>query len=368
MTKKLRVAVLFGGKSGEHDVSLSSAASVIQAMDPEKYDVIPIGISKRGEWVKGASSIQMIAAHLNTEILERLQGSLPIASSEKKEIENGPTFSKEEVDVVFPVLHGTFGEDGTMQGLLEIADVPYVGAGVLASAVAMDKVIAKKLFAQTGIPQGAYMYFLKSEIIKNVEVVYAQIESTIGYPCFIKPANLGSSVGISKAENRTELQAALALAGKYDRKIIVEEFIPAREIEVAVLGNDDPKASVVGEIISSGDFYDYQAKYVDGESTMQIPADLPSQTQAQIQELAIRAYQALDCSGLSRVDFFVRKDNGEILINEINTMPGFTPYSMYAHLWAESGLSYKAVIAELIQLAITRYREKSELITTLDMN
>jgi D-alanine-D-alanine ligase len=365
MKKKIRVAVLFGGKSGEHDVSLLSAASVIKAMDPEKYEVIPVGITKEGAWRLGEQSLPMIAPNIEKNKLQALQSNLPVLQSGGGA--NLPVFQPGEIDVVFPVLHGTYGEDGTIQGLLEIADIPYVGAGVLASAVGMDKVIFKKIMEQEGLPQGRYLYFLKKQVEKDPDAVVEQIEQDFGYPCFVKPANLGSSVGISKAKDREELLAALQLAGRYDRKIIVEEFIPAREVEVAVLGNDEPQASVPGEIISSSDFYDYKAKYIDGKSELRIPADLPADVAERVRNMALRVYKAIDCSGLARVDFFIRKDTGEVLVNEINTMPGFTPFSMYAKLWEHSGISYSELISCLIDLAIERHEEKSKLQTTFEL-
>lgn len=366
MSKKLRVAVLFGGKSGEHDVSLLSAASVIQSMDSDKYEVIPMGITKEGTWKLGHESVPMIAPNMDENKVEQLQSQLPSVTVNSNK-GNLPSLKAGEIDVVFPVLHGTYGEDGTIQGLLEIANLPYVGAGVLASAVGMDKVFTKKILEQAGLPQGGYTSFLKSDVKKKLDSVVDQVEHAFGYPCFVKPANLGSSVGISKAHNRDELIEALDLAGKYDRKIVVEEFIPAHEVEVAVLGNDDPQASVPGEIVSSNDFYDYKAKYIDGKSVMRIPADLSEEVQEKVRAMAIQAYKAIDCTGLARVDFFIRKDNGEILINEINTMPGFTPFSMYARLWEHSGISYSELVSKLIELAMERHEEKSNLITTFEV-
>ena len=365
MEKKVRVAILFGGRSGEHEVSLNSAASVIQAIDRDKYEVIPVWITKAGEWHFGEKAIPAIADHLGEEACGKLQSNQPSLLS--KGDGKLPVFAPDEVDVVFPVLHGTYGEDGTIQGMLEMAQIPYVGAGVLASAVGMDKVLAKKVFEQEGLPQGKYVYFLKSELRKDMQNVVEKVEKELGYPCFVKPANLGSSVGISKAKDRESLTGALKLAAQYDRKVIVEEFIPAHEVEVAVLGNDEPQASMPGEIVSSNEFYDYKAKYIDGKSVMRIPADLSKETVNQVRRLAIQAFKAIDCSGLARVDFFIRKDNGRVLINEINTMPGFTPYSMYPKLWEHSGVSYPELISRLIQLAIQRYEEKSDLKTTLDL-
>lgn len=364
MDKKLRVVVLFGGRSGEHEVSLHSAASVIKAMDSDKYEVIPVGITKSGHWRFAREALPMIAEKMEKEVVDRLQAGLPTLVS--KGGRNLPVFAPGEIDVVFPVLHGTYGEDGTIQGMLEIAQIPYVGAGVLASAVGMDKVIAKKIFEQEGIPQGRYVYFLKSEIEKQVDQVVGKVEEQLGYPCFVKPANLGSSVGISKAKDRQELIDALKLASLYDRKVVVEEFIPAHEVEVAVLGNDEPQASVPGEIVFSNEFYDYKAKYLDGKSVMRIPAELPEETAEYTRKLAIQAFKAIDCSGLARVDFFIRKDNGQVLINEINTMPGFTPFSMYANLWEHSGLSYSELVSRLIELALQHYKERAALKTSFD--
>ncbi|MFC4078421.1 D-alanine--D-alanine ligase, partial [Salinithrix halophila] len=351
MDKKIRVAVLYGGKSGEHDVSLHSAASVIQSMDPALFEVLPVLIDKKGSWKAGANALPALEGKMEESRLEELGknvSAFPALSVEDRLL---PRLDWEELDVVFPVLHGTFGEDGTIQGLLEIADIPYVGAGVLASAVGMDKVMMKKVFAQEGLPQGDFIQVLRSRVENEIDAVVEELENHFGYPCFIKPANLGSSVGISKATDRETLKKALRFAARYDRKLIVEEFIDAREVEVAVLGNEQPEASTPGEIVSSNDFYDYKAKYIDGKSEMRIPAELPENTLEEIRSLALRAYRAIDCTGLSRVDFFVTKKEGRILINEINTMPGFTPYSMYANLWKNSGVSYGSLVKKLIQLA-----------------
>ncbi|OYD08289.1 D-alanine--D-alanine ligase [Paludifilum halophilum] len=368
MNKKIHVAVLFGGKSGEHEVSLHSAASVIQAMDPSSFEVLPILINRDGGWESGKKALPALDGKMEPEQLENLekrvsaQNALPAASGR-----SFPSLNREDVDAVFPVLHGTFGEDGTIQGLLEIADIPYVGAGVMASAVGMDKVMMKKIFAQEGLPQGAFTHYFRSRIERDVDGVVREIEEVFGYPCFVKPANLGSSVGISKAKDRSGLAEALSLAARYDRKIIVEEFIQAREVEVAILGNESPEASVPGEIVSSGDFYDYRAKYVDGISEMRIPVDLPQETAEKIRRLAIRAFQAIDGTGLARVDFFFREKDGQVLINEINTMPGFTPYSMYANLWEHSGISYPELVTRLIDLAMERYEEKRKSTTAYEL-
>lgn len=363
MTDKLRVGVLFGGKSGEHDVSLLSATSVMESMDLDRYQVIPIGIDRQGEWLLGEGSLQMLTGIMQEEIQQQIASNLP-HWAKNVETTGFSLLRKEWMDVVFPVLHGTYGEDGTIQGFLEIVNLPYVGAGVLASAVGMDKVTTKKIFAQAGLPQAKYVDFHRNELWEHEEDVIQRIEDELGYPCFVKPSNLGSSVGISKASDRKGLREALKLAAKYDVKLVVEEFISAREIEVAVLGNHQPQASVPGEIISSNDFYDYNAKYIDGKSKLQIPAKLSEQTTQKIQKMAVEAYQAIDGSGLSRVDFFVYPEDERIVINEINTMPGFTAFSMYAKLWEYSGIRYPELVDRLIQLALERHREKESLTTT----
>lgn len=269
--------------------------------------------------------------------------------------------TNQQIDVVLPLLHGTFGEDGTIQGLLEMANIAYVGAGVLASSVGMDKVMMKRVFEQEGLPQCIFRHFTRTQWEKDNAYFIMEIEVAIGYPCFVKPANLGSSVGISKAKNREELIEAIHSAFLYDRKVIVEENVNAREVEVAILGNDDPEASVVGEVVSTREFYDYKAKYVDGTSSMIIPAEIPDELSERIRELAIRAYQAVDGSGLSRIDFFIRKEDNQLFINEINTMPGFTPFSMYPLLWKETGKPYAQLLDELIGLALKRHQDKQRL-------
>jgi D-alanine-D-alanine ligase len=368
MSPKIRIGILYGGKSGEHLVSIQTALSVINAFDFNKYDIVPFYISQQGQWRTGS----LISAPIEREQLQTLGVSdtfTSTADSALQSINNlsstaiAPLFGQDQgqIDLVIPLLHGTNGEDGTIQGLLEIANIPYVGAGVLASAVGMDKVMMKYIFAQVGLPQCVYRHFTKSEWHKDQAEHMMEIEVTLGYPCFVKPANLGSSVGISKANNQAELIAAVTEAFRYDRKVIVEEFIDAREIEVGILGNDNPKASVCGEVVSSSDFYDYNAKYVDGKSAMVIPADIPNPTSDLIRNMAVRAFQAIDGTGLSRVDFFLQKSDGSILINEINTMPGFTPFSMYPLLWQESGKSYSELLDELIRLALERHATKQEI-------
>lgn len=377
--QKIRVAVLFGGRSGEHEVSLVSATSVIDNLDKEKYEIIPIGITKEGKWVAGTESMQLlksnhppkesnivIPAEPNSVMLEQVNGvSAAIASSiSKMDSIASPTASlqndSQHIDVIFPVLHGPYGEDGTVQGFLELAGLPYVGCGVLASAVAMDKVMQKKVFQAEGLTQVPYVWFWRTDWAKNKEKYINEIE-TLGYPVFVKPANLGSSVGINKAHNQEELIKYIAEASAYDRKVLVEKGVEkAREIECSVLGNQDIKTSLPGEIIPSNEFYDYDAKYVDGKSDAKIPADLPTDIVKIIQDTAIRAFRALSGEGLARVDFFLTSDN-EIYINEVNTMPGFTSISMYPKLWEATGLGYSALLDELINLALMRAQEKNNL-------
>jgi D-alanine-D-alanine ligase len=375
MSTKIRVGILYGGKSGEHQVSITTAFSVIRAFDFDKYELVPFYITPQGEW-RSAGLLTTPAEDRQSLVIEaagassrasQLPASAVIASlggqigAQAGGLQGTPTDSSRAMDVVLPLLHGTNGEDGTVQGLLETMNVPYVGAGVLASAVGMDKVFMKKLFAGAGLPQCVYRHFTRSDWHNNREEHIVEIEVTLGYPCFVKPANLGSSVGISKAHNRDELLDAIALAFRYDRKVIVEEFVEAREIEVAVLGNDEPRASVCGEVVSSSDFYDYNAKYVDGKSAMIIPAQLPEELADRIRSMALQAFRAIDATGLSRVDFFVRKGDHTVMINEINTMPGFTPFSMYPLLWQEAGVSYSELLDELIRLAIERHEGKQQI-------
>ncbi|WIF96010.1 D-alanine--D-alanine ligase [Caminicella sporogenes] len=366
MENKINVGIIFGGKSAEHEVSLMSAASIMRAIDKEKYNVIPIGITKRGNWMMYDGPIEKIENGQWENISNKLIKDRPeenifsvIPIGDKSLGDKIPPVLIDKIDVVFPVLHGPYGEDGTIQGLLEMADIPYVGAGVLASSLCMDKVYAKKIFEFEGLSVVDYFVIFKDELEKNIKDYISAVEKNFNYPVFIKPANLGSSVGITKAHNRDELINGLYEAAKYDRKIMVEKCIDCREIECAVLGNDKPKASVVGEIIPSHEFYDYEAKYFDDEkSKMVIPADIPEEISDKIRKIAVKAYKALECSGLSRVDFFLEKGTNKIYINEINTMPGFTKYSMYPLLWQETGLPYDKLIDKLIQLALERYKQK----------
>lgn len=338
------LGLIFGGRSGEHEVSVQSAASVWQAVDRSRYRIVPIAISRRGHWTKGLSPLAVLEAG----------GIVP-----EPAYGESPDGVLAEMDVVFPVLHGPYGEDGTVQGLLEVLDKPYVGAGVLASAIGMDKAIAKQLFEQRGFPQVPFRVFLRQQCLAYPAEILRVVEEQLGFPCFVKPANLGSSVGISKVRILDELSGALALAGSFDRKIVVEAFVDAREIECSVLGNDQPQASAPGEIIPAAEFYDYQAKYVRGDSELLIPATLTPKQVAEVQRLAVQVYQAIDCSGLARVDFFLRRSDGQVLVNEINTMPGFTRISMYPKLWEASGLPYPRLIDELVNLALERYADKN---------
>ncbi len=389
---KIRVGILFGGRSGEHEVSLLSAASVLNAIDKEKYEVVPIGITKDGRWLTAEHAENLLQGKLVIEP-RHLRAGDPEITSPAAVLARGDAvvvppepvrrqtglvpFQTEastlrrasdraiNVDVIFPVLHGTFGEDGTIQGLLELADIPYVGAGVLGSAAGMDKDIMKSLFIAAGIPIVKHVTILRSWWENDPKKVQKQVESKLTYPVFVKPANLGSSVGISKAHNRKELGPAIQEAAKFDRKIVIEQGVggkkeKAREIECSVLGNDEPSASVPGEIVPGKEFYDYTAKYVDEGSQLIIPAKLTKAETKKVQELAVAAFQAVDCSGLARVDFLMDPKTRKIYLNEINTMPGFTSISMYPKLWAASGLAYADLIDRLIQLGIERHEDKKK--------
>jgi D-alanine-D-alanine ligase len=361
--KKIRVAVIFGGRSGEHEVSLVSARGIMEAMDKDKYEVLPIGITKEGQWIASGDPMRALQSGMTEG------GSKPAAllgdPSQRGLIrleEQGKGLQAArltEVDVVFPVLHGPYGEDGTVQGLLDLANLPFVGAGVLGSALGMDKIVQKTVLRAHGLPVADFMSILRKEWEREPEAVIGRIMETLGCPCFVKPANLGSSVGISKAHNPEELPAALNEAARYDRKILVEEAIDAREIEVSVLGNDEPMASVLGEIIPCNEFYDYEAKYIADNSQLLIPAPTSDKVKRRIQELAVQAYKAIDCAGMARADFFLERVTNRIFVNELNTIPGFTPISMYPKLWEASGISYSELIDRLIELALERHQDKS---------
>jgi D-alanine-D-alanine ligase len=380
MAKKLRVGILFGGRSGEHEVSLLSAASVLKAIDRDKFDVIPIGITREGRWLAAADANHLLAGDMSGGP-QRLRAGDPAATPGAKLLHEGiPTLFAPEprssadlnrnqekaLDVVFPVLHGTFGEDGTIQGLFELAGIAYVGSGVLGSAAGMDKAVMKRLFVEARLPIVKHVTLLRADWEKNPRKAIAAVERALKYPVFVKPANLGSSVGISKAHDRKELGPALALAAKYDRKLIVEQGVGgkksrARELEVAVLGNDDPQASVVGEIVPGKEFYDYEAKYLSEGSVPIIPARLSKSEAKKIQEMAVAAFRACDLAGLARVDFLMEPEGKRrIFVNEVNTMPGFTRISMYPKLWEASGLSYTSLITRLIEFALERQAEKDK--------
>ncbi|TFE01987.1 D-alanine--D-alanine ligase [Jeotgalibacillus salarius] len=355
---KIKLCLLFGGKSAEHEVSLQTAKAVIKALDLTKFDIDPVFITKDGEWRKGASLSAPV------EDVKELQFGQQSEVSPAEAMTNVPAAPGATYDIVFPLLHGPNGEDGTVQGLLEVLNVPYVGNGVLASSAGMDKVIMKNLFRDAGLPQVNYTSFIRSAWEQDREVSYLKTEEEIGYPCFIKPANLGSSVGISKCTNRAELEAGFEEAFQFDRKIVIEQGVKAREIELGVIGNDFPEVSVPGEIVAKKDFYDYKSKYVDGDSVMVIPAELSEGLTEELQRMAKKAFQTVDCSGLVRADFFVTEDN-QIFINEINTMPGFTPYSMFPLLWENTGVAYAELIEKLVQFGIGRYQEKQKLKTSI---
>ncbi len=393
--KKLRVGVLFGGRSGEHEVSLLSAASVLLAINRDKYEVIPIGITRQGRWVTAGDAELLLSGPAPHEqhragdplatpaaaILQRGTATVmppePGAGLFPFEAAAGAHGEALAIDVILPVVHGTNGEDGTLQGLLELASIPYAGSGVLGSAVSMDKDVMKRLFAAAGLPIPKHVTLLRSRWRHSPADAVADIEQALAYPVFVKPANGGSSVGISKARDRAELEKALALAAKYDRKLVVEQAVggeqavaggigKARELEVAILGNDHPEASIVGEIVPTKEFYDYEAKYLSESPEPDLPAKITDAQSAEIRAMAIRAFQACDCAGFARVDFLVEPgENGRIFLNEINTLPGFTAISMYPKLWAASGLPYPALIDRLIELALERASERAETTYTL---
>jgi D-alanine-D-alanine ligase len=367
--KKLRVGILFGGKSGEHEISLRSARSILKAIDRKKYDVVELGITKEGRWLQSGEAQGLLGGEAVDDAGGE-RGLTIVAAAAEPETDTG-------LDVVFPVLHGTFGEDGTIQGLFELADIAYVGSGVLGSAAGMDKDAMKRMFVAAGLPLTPHVTLLRSEWKSDAKKATRMIEKHLAYPVFVKPANLGSSVGISKVKSRKDLAAAMDLAASFDRKIVIEQGVGGpgvkpRELEVAVLGNDVPEASVVGEIVPAKEFYDYEAKYeLDGadESVCIIPAKLSKLEEKKIRAMAIAAFKACDCAGLARVDFLMspaipgkggKGRSAEIVLNEVNTMPGFTSISMYPKLWAASGLSYAKLIDRLIELAMERHREKQE--------
>jgi D-alanine-D-alanine ligase len=362
--KRIRVGVIFGGRSVEHEVSLVSAVSVINALDKNKYEVIPIGIASTGQWLSSNETLRLLKEKKSIE-LEQEQLLIPDPRKQSLVAINDGGGVGEVIDVIFPLVHGKFGEDGSLQGLLELADLPYVGPGVLGSAVGMDKVIQKELLIRAKIPTALSIWFTIEEYEARHKKIITEIEQKLKYPLFVKPSNSGSSIGINKAHNRKELLESIDSATQFDRKILVEQGINnAREIECGVLGNDQPFASIPGEIIPSNEFYDYDAKYVDDKSNAIIPAKLPDAVVKKIKHYALTAFRALDCAGMARVDFLATKKTNHIFLNEINTIPGFTSISMYPKLWQASGLSYSALLDTLIQLAIERHKARAKLKTT----
>ncbi|MGH2516031.1 MAG: D-alanine--D-alanine ligase family protein [Ktedonobacterales bacterium] len=371
MGRKLRVGVIFGGRSGEHDVSVASAASVLRALDPEKYEVVPIGITAEGRWLAGADPRRMIeGAPMETSGAQAAVTAVSMTGDPTQHglvpRESSAGAGVPPLDVVIPVLHGTYGEDGTLQGLLEMANVPYAGCGVLGSALGMDKEKAKLVFKAAGLPVVDWLTARRLDFERDAATLCDRIEARFPYPVFVKPANLGSSVGVGKAHGRAELERALAVAFEFDRKAIVEPGVNCRELECGVLGNEQPLASIVGEIVPTREFYDYRAKYVDDASRLYIPADIPAATAEAIRAAAVQAFLALDLSGLARVDFFLDKDIGAIYVNEVNTLPGFTQISMYPKLWEASGIPYPALLDRLLALGIERHADKQRNRTSYD--
>jgi D-alanine-D-alanine ligase len=353
MEGKIRVAVVFGGQSGEHEVSLMSSTSIINALDKHKYEIIMIGITREGYWKYYNGPVDNVITG------EWEKSAIPLGESRYNLMRLGTAHPSDNIDVVFPVLHGPMGEDGTIQGLFELSGLAYVGSGVLSSALGMDKVYAKLLFERAGLKQAKYRVFSRALVKSDINAIIETAEQQLGYPMFVKPANLGSSVGVSKAKDRMGLIEALNLAARYDKKIIVEEFIQGHEVECAVLGNDHPEASIVGEIRPCNEFYDYHAKYFDdSNSGLIIPATISPSAAEKVREIAVKAFLAIEGSGLARVDFFVHGQTDEVYINEINTMPGFTRLSMYPKLWEATGLPYDRLLDRLIELAFERQREK----------
>jgi len=369
--RRLRIGVLFGGRSGEHEVSLQSARAVMAALEEAGHEVVPIGVTRQGRWLVSGDPLHALssgdaAGERSVTMLPEpgRTGLVPLAEREDdlEPLAGPPPIGT--LDVLFPVLHGTFGEDGTVQGLFELAAVPYVGAGVLGSALGMDKVVQKTLWRGLGLPVVDFLSLRRRDLEDDLDAALNRVELSISYPCFTKPANLGSSVGVSKARNRAELEAGLQVAARYDAKILVERGVDARELECGVLGNDEPIASVVGEILPGADFYDYRAKYLDAGSQALIPADISPDLAAEVRRLAVTAFKAVDAAGLARVDFFLERGTDRLYVNEINTMPGFTEISMYPKLWLASGLSFAELVTRVAELGIERYAERARNETT----
>jgi D-alanine-D-alanine ligase len=377
MSEKIRIGVIFGGRSGEHEVSVRSARSVIEAADGEKFEVVPVAITKEGRWLSPAESASLLPEATRGALSESVSAAgeaVTIVGDPSRrgllKLDGGAQSSAaQRLDVVFPVLHGTYGEDGTIQGLLEMAGVPYVGCGVLASSCGMDKVTMKSLFRQAGLPICKYTWFLRGEWESGPLAILERVTNEIGFPCFVKPANLGSSVGISRAFDEKSLSEAVNLAARYDRKIIVEEGLDVREIECAVMGNDEPRASLPGEYVASDGrarFLDYTEKYSStGNVEFVVPAPITKSQTRRVQEMSVRAFKAIDGAGLARVDFFLRRDTGKLLVNELNTIPGLTDVSGFPKMWAASGFTFKDVIERLVELAFERHAEKARNLTSL---
>jgi len=357
--QRIRLGLLFGGRSGEHEVSLNSAASVISALNPDEFEITAIAITKAGKLASTSEALKMLPGHLQGRVvpynaLDARDSRMRLTSEASKTRVD----SRSALDIVFPLLHGPYGEDGTIQGLLEITGLPYIGCGVLASAVGMDKDVMKRLFVQAGMPVTPFRVVCSRELGKRMRALRLAVEREWGYPVFSKPANLGSSVGVRKIHSADEFEESVRYAAQFDRKIIIEKGVDARELECAILGNDDPEVSTVGEVIPGREFYDYEAKYLDPGSRLEIPARISSRETEEVRSLAVRAFRAIDGSGLARVDFFMSRKSGSILVNEINTMPGFTPISMYSKLWAASGVPFEELVRRLVQYGLERYQER----------
>jgi D-alanine-D-alanine ligase len=369
--RRLRIGVLFGGRSTEHEVSILSAQSIIAAMDPDRFEAVPLYIDKNGRWLVGGSSKRLVSDDAARKYVylppDPTQRSLvPVQNGLQPPTPAGGGGGLPQLDVIFPVFHGLNGEDGTIQGVLELANIPYVGAGVLGSALGLDKIYMKRAFAAVGLPIVEYLSITRSKFEHDPDGFITLVEQRIGYPCFSKFANSGSSVGTTKAHDRAELAAGLRLAASFDRKLLVERAVDARELEVSVLGNDEPQASVVGEVVPAHEFYDYEAKYLDEGSRLLIPAPIEASAAEEVRAIALKAFQAVDAAGMARVDFFMERASGRILLNELNTIPGFTHISMYPKLWEASGLAYPKLIERLVELAIERFNDKQRSQTAID--
>jgi D-alanine-D-alanine ligase len=356
--QKIRLGIIFGGRSGEHEVSLTSAASVISALDPDEYDITVIGISRAGKLAGPAEIRNMLPQQLLTRV--RIYPPTDGGRTPKTPLLAAIRDDPEPPEVIFPLLHGPYGEDGTIQGLLEILGLPYVGCGVLASAVGMDKDVMKRLFLQAGLPVAPFRTVSARDIAKNLESLKRSVSRQFGYPVFSKPANLGSSVGVCKVHSEKEFEKSVRYSARFDRKILIEKGIDGRELECAILGNDAPQASVVGEVVSAHEFYDYDAKYMSPDSRLEIPARIDEKKSKEIRDLAVRSFKVINGSGLARVDFFLERPTGKVWLNEINTMPGFTPISMYAKLWAASGIAFDELVRRLVQLSLERFHTRNE--------